>query len=100
MGLLNLFAKSPPVVARLPAGTLSVDRNGRILTTTVSSEFEPELLQLIADQVLRLFREARAAQTPLTELRLRFASLLITAREMRGGVLIFLKPLSTFHVPR
>ncbi len=98
MGLLSLFSKPQPAVQRLPSGTISVDRNGRILATTVSSSFEPELLEDIGGLVLRLFSEARKAQTRVTELNLQFASLQITAREMRGGVLVFLKPEQAFHL--
>ncbi len=98
MGFLNLFSKPLPAVPRLPSGTMSVDRNGRILATTVSSAFEPELLEDIGRQVLRLFHEARKAQAPVTELNLNFASLQITAREMRGGVLVFLRPEQAFHL--
>jgi hypothetical protein len=49
-------------------------------------------LRDIAAEVLLLFREARAAQMPLSELNLDFASLQITAREMRGGAFVFLSP--------
>lgn len=92
MGLLNLFTKSSPTVTVLPSGSVTLDRNGHILASTVSSSCPPEALEIVAEQVLRLFREARRAQVPLTELRLNFASLVITARELRGGALIFLKP--------
>jgi hypothetical protein len=50
------------------------------------------VLAEIADEVLRLFVEARKAHLPLTEFRIHFASLQITAREARGGALIFLTP--------
>ena len=40
--------------------------------------------------MLLLFREAREAQMPLAEVSIHFASLRITAREMRGGAIIFL----------
>ncbi len=98
MGLLNLFSKAQPAVLRLPSGTMSVDRNGCILATTVSSAFDQELLEAIGQQVLRLFREARKAQIPVSELNLQFASFQINAREMRGGVLVFLKPEQAFHL--
>jgi hypothetical protein len=49
-------------------------------------------LHEVAVEVLRLFREARAAQMPLSEFNLHFASLRITAREMRGGAIVFLSP--------
>ncbi len=92
MGILNLFTKSSPTVTVLPSGSVTLDRNGHILASTVSSSCPPEALEVVAEQVQRLFREARRAQMPLTELRLNFASLVITARELRGGALIFLKP--------
>ena len=46
----------------------------------------------IGRDVLELFREARAAQMPLAEISLQFGSLHITARELRGGAIIFLFP--------
>jgi hypothetical protein len=92
MGILTLFSKPNPGVHRLPSGTLTVDRDGRILAGTVSSAYSAELLHEISRQVLRLFRESRQAQIPLSELTIHFASLQITAREMRGGAIIFLAP--------
>ncbi len=92
MGILNLFTKPSPTVTVLPSGSVTLDRNGHILASTVSSSCPPEALELVAEQVQRLFREARRAQMPVSELRLNFASLVITARELRGGALIFLKP--------
>jgi hypothetical protein len=92
MGLLNLFAKSRPALQRLPAGSMTVDRDGHIVTSTVASSYPEDVLAEIADEVLRLFVEARKAHLPLTEFRIHFASLQITAREARGGALIFLTP--------
>jgi hypothetical protein len=92
MGLLNLFSKARPALQRLPSGSVTVDREGHIVTTTVSSSYPEELLHEIADEVLRLFEEARNAHLPLTEFRIHFASLHITAREARGGAIIFLSP--------
>jgi hypothetical protein len=92
MGLLNLFAKSSPALQRLPAGSMTVDRDGHIVTTTVASSYPREILEEVAEEVLQLFEEARKAHLPLTEFRIHFASLQITAREARGGALIFLNP--------
>ena len=80
----------------MPAGSFTVDRHGNVMTTTVGSEYPQRLLDDIAREVLSLFREARAAQMPLTGLDLNFASLHITAREMQGGAIIFLSPQNTF----
>jgi len=96
MGLLTLFAKPGAAVQRLPAGSMTVDRQGNVVASTVSSAYSAELLREIAGEVLGLFREARNAQMPLLELKLHLASLQITARELRGGAIIFLSPITTF----
>lgn len=92
MGFLNLFSKSGAAVQRLPAGSFTVDRQGNIVTSTVSSSYPTELLREIAAEVLNVFAEARTAQVPLTEFNIHFASLQITARELRGGAIVFLSP--------
>jgi hypothetical protein len=97
MGLLSLFAKPSPALQRLPAGSMTLDRNASILATTISSAHDPEVLQHIGEQVLRLFREARKAQLPLAEFTLHFGSLQVTARDLRGGAIIFLTPKHTFN---
>ena len=97
MGFLKLFSKSSPGVQVLPSGTLTVDKNNQILATTVSSACSQQVLQEIGDQVLTLFRQARKAQLPLSELTLNFSSLKMTARELRGGAIIFLAPKHSFN---
>jgi hypothetical protein len=92
MGLLNLFYSAGSKVQRLPSGSLTVDREGGIVSSTIASDYPPVLLQKIVQDVLRLFREARLAQLPFSEISLTFASLQITARELRGGAIIFLSP--------
>ena len=96
MGFLKLFSKSRPAVQRLPSGSMTVDRRGQVVATTVSSSYPPELLREIAKEVLRLFDEARAAHAPVGEFDLHFASLRITARELRGGAIVFLSPKTPF----
>lgn len=100
MGFLSLFSKPSPGILVLPSGTLTVDRNNQVLATTVSSTCSAELLQDIGNQVLTLFRQARKAQLPLSELTLHFSSLKITARELRGGAIIFLAPKHSFNAFR
>jgi len=96
MGFLKRFFRSRAAVQQLPAGSVAVDRNGRVVTYTVSSVYPKELLRDIGQEVLSLFREARAAQMPLAEVSIHFASLHITARELRGGAIIFLFPQAAF----
>ncbi len=91
-----MFSKAGAEVQRLPTGSLTVDRSGHLVTTTVSSAYPPEVLHEIADEVLRLFREARAAQLPFSEFNIHFASLQVTARELRGGAIVFLSPKHQF----
>ncbi len=99
MGFLNLFStKSSPEVQVLPSGTLTLGRDAQILASTVSSAVPQDVLEDIGKRVLQLFRQARNAQVPLTELTLHFASLQITARELRGGAMIFLTPKHSFNV--
>ncbi|MGD0260282.1 MAG: hypothetical protein ABSD29_10720 [Verrucomicrobiota bacterium] len=92
MGLLNLFAKSAPTLLRLPSGSFTVDRGGCVLMGTLPSSFPSDLVQDIARQVRAAFGEAAAAQLPLAELTIHYPSLKITARELRGGAIVFLSP--------
>jgi hypothetical protein len=99
MGLLSLFSKPRPGVRLLPSGTMTVDRNARIVASTVSSAHSTELLEEIGNHILHLFREAHKAHIPLSEMTMQFASLKINAREMRGGAIIFLSPTHSYNVP-
>jgi hypothetical protein len=92
MGLLNLFSKTTPTLPPLPAGSFTVDRGAAILASTVPSSFPPELVEDLAQQVLACFREAAEAREPLSELHVSYPSLKLSAREMRGGAILFLSP--------
>lgn len=93
MGFLrNILGGRHAAVQQLPTGTITVDRNGHIITSTVSSAFPKHLLRDIGRDVLEVFREARVAQMPLAEVSLHYGSLNITARELRGGAIIFIFP--------
>ncbi len=92
MGLLNLFAKPAPTLLRLPSGSFTVDRDGRVLSGTLPSSFPSSVVKDIAQQVRAAFAEADTAQLPLAELVINFPSLRISARELRGGAIVFLAP--------
>ncbi len=98
MGLLSLFSKPSPGVRLLPSGTMTVDRNARIVASTIPSAHSAEILHEIGNQVLRLFREAHKAQIPLSEMNIRFGNFKIKAKEMRGGAMIFLSTNHSFNV--
>jgi hypothetical protein len=92
MGLLNLFAKPAPTLMRLPSGSFTVDRDGRVLTSTLPSSFPAHLVKEIAREVRTAFSEAAAAQLPLAECVINYSSLKICARELRGGAIVYLTP--------
>lgn len=97
MGLMNLFSKPAATLTRLPSGCFTADRAGKIITSTLPQSFPTIMAQEIAAQVLAVFSEAQTAQLPLTELVVHYASLKITAREMRGGAIVFLTPQTFAH---
>jgi len=53
--ITRLF-RSRAAIQQLPVGSLTVDRDGRIITSTVSSAYPKELLGEIGRAVLALFR--------------------------------------------
>lgn len=90
MGLLSFFSKPARPLLQLHSGSFSLDRGGHILATTLPSSFPPALILEIGRCVVTTFREAQAAQLTLAELVIQYPGLRITAREMRGGALVFL----------
>lgn len=93
MGLLNLFSKPvAPTLTSLPTGSFTLDRDGEIIVSTVSSSFPTLTVKDIGRRVLNTFREAQAAQLPLAELVIHFGGFKIVARELRGGAIVYLRP--------
>jgi hypothetical protein len=92
MGFLSLFTKPAPTLLRLPSGSFSVDREGCVLMSTLPSRFPASLVKDIARQVRTAFSEAAAAQLPLAELAINYPSLRISARELRGGAIVYIAP--------
>lgn len=94
MGLLNFnfFAKPAPKLKRLPSGSFTLDAMGRVLTTTLPHSFPKSELTELGAVILSIFKEAQEAAIPLSELEVRYGGFKITARELRGGAIIFLKP--------
>jgi hypothetical protein len=86
-------------VDRLPSGCFSVHRGGEIVGSTLPGAFSHEKMLEIGQVVLETFRSAQAASLLLTDLRIHYSGLQISAREMRGGALIFLTP-ATLQLPQ
>jgi hypothetical protein len=94
--LKSIFGRATPASApmSLPAGTFTMDRTGRIVTSTLSNVFPEKLALEIGRVVVDTFRKAQAAEVVLTELTVNFGSLKLTARELRGGAIVFLAPVT------
>jgi len=93
MGILDLFSKKDgPAAFEIPAGTFTVDRHGNVLSSTLPQSFPPECVAQIVKPVLESFHGAKKAQLALTEIVIQYSALKITARELRGGAMIFLAP--------
>lgn len=101
MGFLNIFSKKPEgsVLARLPSGSFTVDRDGEIVASTLPRSFPESQVRDIAKVVLQTFRSAEAVNLPLKELFVNYAGLKLTAKELRGGAIVFLSPLTLDRKP-
>jgi hypothetical protein len=97
MGFLGFGSKSPaaaekPILIRLPSGSFTIDPTGRLVASTLPASFPNAMVREISAAVLATFQCARDAQLPLAEVIAEYSSLKLTARELRGGAIIFLAP--------
>jgi hypothetical protein len=94
MGFLDRFSKEPAKaeLKRLPSGTFTVDANCRIVSSTVPRTVPEALIKEIGQQILTVFSGARKANLQFSELIVQYGAFKITAREMRGGAMVFLSP--------
>ena len=79
-------------LAKLPSGAFALDRNGNVIVSTLPQTFPQTHMREIGERVLAFFRGAQNAQMPLHELNVYYPSLRVTARNLRGGAIIFLLP--------
>ena len=101
MGFLSrLFKSDKANLVQLPAGSFTVDKAGKIMTSTLPQAFPIERLREIGDPVLAAFRGAERAQMPMTEIIINYSALKILARELRGGAMVFLMPQTLNHRPK
>ena len=93
MGLLSFLFENPPICCPSPSGScFTVDCDGRVLASTLPHSHPTAFAQDIATEVLTAFKAARDARISLAEMMIRYSSLKLTARELRGGAIIFLTP--------
>ena len=100
MGLLGFISKREPSpiqaqgLARLPSGSFTLDPAGRVVASTLPRSFPEAMIHQIGRLMLQLFESARKVELPLSEVVAEYAALRLTARELRGGAIIFLAPRS------
>src|SRR3954453_11152780 len=100
MGALKQLSQhKPATLARLPSGCFSIHRGGELVGSTLPGSFPEERMLEIGRLVLETFRSAQTTSLLLVDLRIHYSGLLISAREMRGGALIFLTP-ATLLLPQ
>jgi hypothetical protein len=93
MGLLTkIFKSRKQGLVHLPTGSFTLDRAGKLITSTLPRSFPEEQLREIGQHVLEAFRAARKADMELTEIIVHYAALKLLAREQRGGAIVFLSP--------
>ena len=85
---------------RLPTGSFTVDSQGQVVISTVPQSVPFALVQEIGQCVVAVFDEARKANLAFSEMVAQYATFKITAREMRGGAIIFLSPKAPQRVSR
>lgn len=96
MGVLKPFSRSlkPLRPERLPSGSFSIHSGGEIVSSTLPSSFPSQIVLQVGQTVLAAFRRAQEANLPLGEMHIHFSGITVTARELKGGALIFLNPVS------
>jgi hypothetical protein len=92
-GMIKFFKKKwSGRVAKLPSGTFALDRDGKIVVSTLPQSFPEAQMREIGERVIAFFESAQHAQMPQHELNVYYPTLKVTARYLRGGALIFLSP--------
>lgn len=77
-----------------PSGCFTADSSGRIIASTLPGSFSPETAGKIAEAIIATFRHGQQAQMTLGELQIQYAACKLSARELRGGAIVFLAPAS------
>lgn len=101
MGVLKPHSREqkPLNLERLPSGCFSLNRGGEFAGSTLPSSFSQEKMMEIGRVVLGIFRSAQETNILLNDLHIHYSGLQISARDLRGGALIFLQP-ATLLLPR
>lgn len=94
MAFLSFKPDTSLPLRKLPSGSFTVDRAGNIVTSTIPGSFPVAQVKRIAGLVLNTFERGHEAGYPFAELIIHFAAFKLSARELRGGAIVFLSPQS------
>jgi len=94
MGILKPFHRTqlPIEAKRIPSGCFAVNRAGAIVTSTLPGWFSQKLTIEIGRVVTEAIRSAQETDLAVAELHINYSGIEITARDLRGGALVFLRP--------
>ena len=92
MGLLNFFAKPTTLLLPLPRGSFTVDREGACWPRRCRRRSRSDCGRHRHAKCSARFNPRRRRSITLREIIVRYANLKVTARELRGGAIIFLVP--------
>jgi hypothetical protein len=92
MGFLTFNKGGKPELKRLASGTFTVDPHGHVVSSTVPASVPDGQIREIGRHILGIFQGAQKVNLQFTELVVQYAAFKITARQMRGGAIIFLSP--------
>jgi hypothetical protein len=98
MGFLTR-SKDKGELKRLPSGTFTVDADCHIVSSTVPNAVSDAQVREIGRHILGIFAGARQVNLQFSELVVQYATFKITAREMRGGAIVFLSPRTVQSTP-
>lgn len=88
MSLLSRKISDAP--ATIPSGSFTVDSGGEVLVGTLPTEWMREHAAVLGREIVDALAEAEAMGEPVVELSLEYSGLKISARNLRGGAVIFL----------
>ncbi|HXI53805.1 MAG TPA: hypothetical protein VNH84_19960 [Candidatus Saccharimonadales bacterium] len=93
MSFITQFFIKPakPALLRVPSGSFTLDRKGKVMACTLPQSFSAAHVRAISQQILEAFRLAEAAKMKLSEIVIAYPALRIIARELRGGILVYLQ---------
>ena len=77
---------------KLGSGCFTIDKNGRIIMSTLTHNFPLPLAKEVARQALNLIQSAQGVQMPINTLTARYKKLTICVHPLMTGAIIYVTP--------